>query len=126
MSSVNKIFLLGNVGSEPDVKVFDNGDMKTTFSLATSDQWTDKQGNKQESTEWHTCVTYRQLAKIASDLVKKGSKVFVEGRIKTNSWEKDGVKKYQTTVEVLKLLVLDKRQTQEQTPFASSDSDTPF
>lgn len=126
MSSVNKIILLGNVGSEPDVKVFDNGDMKTTFSLATSDQWTDKQGNKQESTEWHTCVTYRQLAKIASDLVKKGSKVFVEGRIKTNSWEKDGVKKYQTTVEVLKLLVLDKRQTQEQTPFQPSDSDIPF
>ena len=126
MSSVNKIFLLGNVGSEPDVKVFDNGDMKTTFSLATSDQWTDKQGNKQESTEWHTCVAYRQLAKIASDLVKKGSKVFVEGRIKTNSWEKDGVKKYQTTVEVLKLLVLDKRQAQEQTPFEPSDSDIPF
>ena len=126
MSSVNKIILLGNVGSEPDVKVFDNGDMKTTFSLATSDQWTDKQGNKQESTEWHTCVTYRQLAKIASDLVKKGSKVFVEGRIKTNSWEKDGVKKYQTTVEVLKLLVLDKRQTQEQTTFQPSDSDIPF
>ena len=109
MSSVNKIFLLGNVGKEPEVKVFDNGDMKTTFTLATSDQWTDKQGNKQESTEWHNCVTYRQLAKIASDYVKKGSKVFVEGRIKTNSWEKDGVKKYQTTVEVLKLLVLDKR-----------------
>lgn len=126
MSSVNKIILLGNVGSEPDVKVFDNGDMKTTFSLATSDQWTDKQGNKQESTEWHTCVTYRQLAKIASDLVKKGSKVFIEGRIKTNSWEKDGVKKYQTTVEVLKLLVLDKRQTQEQTTFQPSDSDIPF
>jgi len=109
MSSVNKVFLLGNVGKEPDVKVFDNGDMKTTFTLATSDQWSDKQGNKQESTEWHNCVTYRQLAKIASDYVKKGSKVFVEGRIKTNSWEKDGVKKYQTTVEVLKLLVLDKR-----------------
>ena len=109
MSSVNKIFLLGNVGKEPEVKVFDNGDMKTTFTLATSDQWTDKQGNKAESTEWHTCVTYRQLAKIASDYVKKGSKVFVEGRIKTNIWEKDGVKKYQTTVEVLKLLVLDKR-----------------
>ena len=126
MSSVNKIILLGNVGSEPDVKVFDNGDMKTTFSLATSDQWTDKQGNKQESTEWHTCVTYRQLAKIASDLVKKGSKVFVEGRIKTNSWEKDGVKKYQTTVEVLKLLVLDKRQTQEQPTFQPRDSDIPF
>ena len=126
MSSVNKIFLLGNVGNEPDVKVFDNGDMKTTFSLATSDQWTDKQGNKQESTEWHTCVTYRQLAKIASDLVKKGSKVFVEGRIKTNSWEKDGVQKYQTTVEVLKLLVLDKKDQMPKLNIDSSDTDVPF
>lgn len=125
MSSVNKIFLLGNVGKEPDVKVFDNGDMKTTFTLATSDQWTDKQGNKQESTEWHNCVTYRQLAKIASDYVKKGSKVFVEGRIKTNSWEKDGVKKYQTTVEVLKLLVLDKRDNSVVAE-SHGDSDIPF
>ena len=125
MSSVNKIFLLGNVGKEPDVKVFDNGDMKTTFTLATSDQWTDKQGNKQESTEWHNCVTYRQLAKIASDYVKKGSKVFVEGRIKTNSWEKDGVKKYQTTVEVLKLLVLDKRDNSVVAE-SHGDVDIPF
>lgn len=125
MSSVNKVFLLGNVGKEPDVKVFDNGDMKTTFTLATSDQWTDKQGNKQESTEWHNCVTYRQLAKIASDYVKKGSKVFVEGRIKTNSWEKDGVKKYQTTVEVLKLLVLDKRDNSVVAE-SHGDSDIPF
>ena len=125
MSSVNKIFLLGNVGKEPDVKVFDNGDMKTTFTLATSDQWTDKQGNKQEATEWHNCVTYRQLAKIASDYVKKGSKVFVEGRIKTNSWEKDGVKKYQTTVEVLKLLVLDKRDNSVVAE-SHGDIDVPF
>ena len=125
MSSVNKIFLLGNVGKEPEVKVFDNGDMKTTFTLATSDQWTDKQGNKAESTEWHNCVTYRQLAKIASDYVKKGSKVFVEGRIKTNSWEKDGVKKYQTTVEVLKLLVLDKRDNSVVAE-SHGDSDIPF
>lgn len=125
MSSVNKIFLLGNVGKEPEVKVFDNGDMKTTFTLATSDQWTDKQGNKQESVEWHNCVTYRQLAKIASDYVKKGSKVFVEGRIKTNSWEKDGVKKYQTTVEVLKLLVLDKRDNSVVAE-STVDSDIPF
>ena len=98
MSSVNKIFLLGNCGQEPQVKVFDNGDSITTFSLATSDQWTDKQGEKRESTEWFTCVAYRQLAKIAADFVKKGSKVFVEGRIKTRSWEKEGVKQYRTEV----------------------------
>ena len=124
MSSVNKIFLLGNCGQEPQVKVFDNGDSITTFSLATSDQWTDKQGEKRESTEWHTCVAYRQLAKIAADFVKKGSKVFVEGRIKTRSWDnKEGVKQYRTEVEVLKLLVLDKRG--DLVEFSAS-TDTPF
>lgn len=123
MSSVNKIFLLGNCGQEPQVKVFDNGDSITTFSLATSDQWTDKNGEKKESTEWFTCVAYRQLAKIAADFVRKGSKVFVEGRIKTRSWEKEGVKQYRTEVEVLKLLVLDKRGDLVE---SSASTDTPF
>ena len=123
MSSVNKIFLLGNCGQEPQVKVFDNGDSITTFSLATSDQWMDKQGEKRESTEWFTCVAYRQLAKIAANFVKKGSKVFVEGRIKTRSWEKEGVKQYRTEVEVLKLLVLDKRGDLVE---SSASTDTPF
>lgn len=123
MSSVNKIFLLGNSGQEPQVKVFDNGDQITTFSIATSDQWTDKNGEKKESTEWFTCVAYRQLAKIAADFVKKGSKVFVEGRIKTRSWEKEGVKQYRTEVEVLKLLVLDKRGDLVE---SSASTDTPF
>ena len=123
MSSVNKIFLLGNSGQEPQVKVFDNGDQITTFSIATSDQWTDKQGEKRESTEWFTCVAYRQLAKIAADFVKKGSKVFVEGRIKTRSWEKEGVKQYRTEVEVLKLLVLDKRGELTE---STASTDTPF
>ena len=123
MSSVNKIFLLGNVGQEPQVKTFDNGDSITTFSLATSDQWTDKSGEKRESTEWHTCVAYRQLANIAANLIKKGSKVFVEGRVRTRSWEKEGVKQYRTEVEVLKLLVLDKRSELVEPSFPS---DSPF
>ena len=123
MSSVNKVFILGNSGQEPQVKVFDNGDQITTFSIATSDQWTDKNGEKKESTEWFTCVAYRQLAKIAADFVKKGSKVFVEGRIKTRSWEKEGVKQYRTEVEVLKLLVLDKRGDLVE---SSASTETPF
>lgn len=123
MSSVNKIFILGNVGQEPQIKTFDNGDSITNFSVATSDQWTDKSGEKRESTEWHNCVAYRQLAKIASDFIKKGSKVFVEGRIKTRSWEKEGVKQYRTEVEVLKLLVLDKRGEMAE---PSASTDVPF
>lgn len=111
MAGFCKIFVLGNVGQEPQVKVFDNGDIKTSFSVAASDQWTDKNGEKKESTEWFNVVCYRQLGKIASDLVKKGSKVFIEGRLKTSSWEKDGVKHYKTEVETLKLRVLDKKDS---------------
>jgi single-strand DNA-binding protein len=120
MAGFCKVFLLGNCGQEPQTKVFDNGDSITNFSLATSDQWTDKSGEKRESTEWFSCVAYRQLAKIAADFIKKGSKVFVEGRIKTRSWEKEGVKQYRTEVEVLKLLVLDKRGEISE-PSASTD-----
>ena len=125
MSSVNKIFLLGNVGKEPEVKTFDNGDAKTTFSIATSDQWTDKQGNKQESTDWHTCIAYRRLAEIVAQYVKKGSKVHIEGRQKHKSYEKDGKTQHYSYVEVLKLLVLDKR---DNSVIAEShgDSDIPF
>ena len=123
MSSVNKIFILGNTGKAPEVKVFDNGDQITNFTVATSDQWTDKNGEKKESTEWFNCVAYRQLAKIAADFIRKGSKVFVEGRIKTRSWEKEGVKQYRTEVEVLKLLVLDKRGEISE---PSASTDTPF
>ena len=113
MSSVNKIFLLGNVGQEPQVKVFDNGDQITNFSLATSDQWTDKQGEKRDSTEWHSCVAYRQLAKIAADFIRKGSNVFVEGRIKTRSWEKDGIKHFKTEVEASKVEFIGKKEQGE-------------
>lgn len=125
MTSVSKTFLLGNVGKEPEIKTFDNGDVKATFSVATSDQWTDKQGNKQEATDWHTCVAYRRLAEIAADYVKKGSKVYVEGRPKNKSYEKDGQKHYFSYVEVLKLLVLDKRE-KSSLQDVNEDTDLPF
>jgi len=124
MSSVNKVFVLGNVGKEPETRSFANGDSVVNFSLATSDQWTDKaSGEKKEASEWHNIVAYRKLADIAARIVKKGSKVFVEGRIKTRQWEKEGVKQYRTEVEVLKLLVLDKRGEMAE---PASSSDFPF
>ena len=109
MISVNKLFLMGNTAKAPETKTFDNGDIKATFSLATSDQWSDKQGNKKEKTVWHNCVTYRRLAEIAVEFIKKGSLVWIEGRQMHDSYEKDGKTQYYSYVEVLKLLVLDKR-----------------
>ena len=125
MSSVNKVFVLGNVGKEPETRSFANGDSVVNFSLATSDQWTDKaSGEKKEASEWHNIVAYRKLADIAARIVKKGSKVFVEGKLKTRSWEKDGVKHYKTEIEATQLLVLDKKTGE--VAQSSSDTDLPF
>lgn len=125
MSSVNKIFLLGNVGTEPDTRAFPNGDGVTSFSLATSDSWKDKaSGELKTITEWHNVVCYRKLSEIASRIIKKGSKVFVEGKLKTRSWEKDGVKHYKTEIEANQLLVLDKKTGE--VAQSSSDEDLPF
>ena len=125
MSSVNKVFVLGNVGKEPETRTFANGDSVVNFSLATSDQWTDKaSGEKKEASEWHNIVAYRKLADIAARIVKKGSKVFVEGKLKTRSWDKDGVKHYKTEIEATQLLVLDKKTGE--VAQSSSDTDLPF
>lgn len=125
MSSVNKVFVLGNVGKEPETRTFANGDSVVNFSLATSDQWTDKaSGEKKEASEWHNIVAYRKLADIAARIVKKGSKVFVEGKLKTRSWDKDGIKHYKTEIEASQLLVLDKKTGE--VAQSSSDTDLPF
>lgn len=127
MSSVNKIFLLGNVGTEPDTRAFANGDGVTSFSLATSDSWKDKaSGELKTITEWHNVVCYRKLSEIAARIVKKGSKVFVEGKLKTRSWEKDGVKHYKTEIEANQLLVLDKKTGEVAQSASDVDSDLPF
>ncbi len=99
--SVNKVILLGNVGRDPEVKSFPNGGMIASFSLATSERWTDKQsGEKKERTEWHTVVARSEgLVRVVENYVRKGSKVFVEGQLQTREWtDKDGQKRYSTEV----------------------------
>lgn len=99
--SVNKVILLGNVGRDPEIKSFPNGGMIASFSIATSERWTDKQsGEKKERTEWHTVVARREgLVRVVENYVRKGSKVFVEGELQTREWtDKDGQKRYSTEV----------------------------
>ena len=79
MASVNKAIIVGNLGKDPEVKFLTNGDAVCSFSIATTDSWKDKAGQKQEKTEWHNIVTYRKLAEIAGEYLKKGSSVYVEG-----------------------------------------------
>jgi single-strand DNA-binding protein len=100
--SVNKTILLGNVGKDPEVKSTNGGTLVATFSLATSERFKDKQGDVQEQTEWHNLVAYARGAEIIRDYVKKGSKLYVEGKIRTRSWDdKDtGKKVYRTEIVV--------------------------
>ena len=100
--SVNKVILVGNLGQEPELQHPPSGAAVTTLSLATHEVWKDKDGNKQQRTEWHRVVLWRKLAEIAGEYLKKGSQVYVEGRLQTRSWEdKDGNKRYTTEVSSL-------------------------
>ncbi len=109
--SVNKVFLLGNVGKDPEFRATPGGTQVATFSLATSDRFQDAQGNWQDRTEWHNLVAFKRTAEIVRDYVKKGSKLFIEGKIQTRSWEdKDTkAKRYRTEIIVNDLSLLSAR-----------------
>ena len=98
MASVNKVILVGNLGRDPEVRFMPNGEAVCNFSIATTENWKDKSGVKQEKTEWHNIVMYRKLAEIAGEYLKKGRPVYVEGRLQTRKWEKDGVTRYSTEI----------------------------
>ena len=109
MSGLNKIMLIGRLGKDPEVRYSNGGDPVATFSLATSENWTDKRGEKQERTEWHNIVAWRRLAEICQQYLKKGSKVYIEGRIETRSWDdaSTGQKKYMTEIIADQMIMLD-------------------
>ena len=98
MASVNKVILVGNLGRDPEVRYMPNGEAVANFSIATTENWKDKSGVKQEKTEWHNIVMYRRLAEIAGEYLKKGRPVYIEGRLQTRKWEKDGVTRYSTEI----------------------------
>ncbi|HZJ95907.1 MAG TPA: single-stranded DNA-binding protein [Thiopseudomonas sp.] len=98
---INKVILIGNLGSDPDTRFLPNGNAVTNITLATSDSWRDRQtGQMQERTEWHRVTFFGKIAEIAGQYLRKGSKVYVEGRLQTREWEKDGIKRYTTEVIV--------------------------
>jgi len=99
MSGVNKVILIGNVGKNPENKLLPGGGVGVNVALATSEGWKDKNTGKfQERTEWHRIVFFNRLAEIVAEYVKKGSKLYIEGSLKTRSWEQDGVTKYATEI----------------------------
>jgi len=99
MASVNKVILLGNLGRDPETRYTTGGDAVCNLSIATSEQWKDKNGEKQERTEWHRVVLFGRQAEIAGEYLKKGRSVYVEGRLQTRKYtDKDGVEKYSTEI----------------------------
>jgi single-strand DNA-binding protein len=110
--SVNKAILLGNVGKDPEIRSTPSGTTVANFTLATSDRFQDAQGNWQDRTEWHNLVAFKRLAEIVRDYVKKGSKLYVEGKIQTRSWDdkETGAKRYRTEIVVLDLSLLSGRE----------------
>ena len=98
---VNKVILVGTCGQDPEVRYLPNGNAVTNLSLATSEQWTDKQtGQRVEKTEWHRVSLFGKVAEIAGEYLRKGSQVYIEGKLQTREWEKDGVKRYTTEIIV--------------------------
>ena len=105
--SVNKVILVGRLGKDPETRYMTNGEAVTNATLATSENWKDKSGEKQEKTEWHNLVFYRRLAEIAGEYLKKGSQIYVEGKLQTRKWQdKEGKDRYTTEIIVNEMQML--------------------
>lgn len=113
MAGVNKVIIVGNLGQDPDHKVMTNGDPVTNISVATSEVWADKaSGEKREVVEWHRITLYRRQADIAAQFLKKGSKVYIEGRLRTRKWQdQSGQERSITEILADKIVLLDSKQT---------------
>jgi len=108
---VNKVILIGNLGADPEIRYTQNSTAIANLSIATSESWKDKQtGEPREQTEWHRCVAYRRLAEIVGEYLKKGSKVYIEGRLQTRKWQtQEGQDRYTTEIVVNEMQMLDSR-----------------
>lgn len=106
MGSVNKVILVGNLGRDAEMKQTPSGSAVSSFSVATTEKWTGKDGQKQEKTEWHRCVLWGKQAEAVSQYLTKGKQVYLEGRLETRQWDKDGQKHYSTEIKVDNVVLL--------------------
>ena len=108
MRGVNKVIIIGNLGADPETRQFNNGGSVTNISVATSEQWTDKEsGEKREATEWHRIALFNRLGEIAAQYLRKGSKVYIEGKLQTRKYDKNGVDTYSTEIKADQMQMLD-------------------
>ncbi|AUK49126.1 TPA: single-stranded DNA-binding protein [Pasteurella multocida] len=127
MAGVNKVIIVGNLGNDPDVRTMPNGDAVAKISVATSESWIDKNTNERKTqTEWHSIVFYRRQAEICGQYLKKGSKVYVEGRLKTRKWQdQNGQDRYTTEIQGDVLQMLDSRQDSQAQANAQANAQAP-
>ena len=127
---INKVILVGNLGKDPEGKFMPNGNAVTNIAIATSESWKDKQtGQQQERTEWHRVVFFNRLAEIATEYLKKGSKVYIEGSLRTRKWQaQDGQDRYTTEIVASEMQMLDSRggSSDYTSSGANSDSEKPI
>lgn len=123
MASVNKAIIVGNLGRDPETRYAPSGDAICNISVATTDQWKDKSGEKQERTEWHRIVFFGKLAEIAGQYLAKGSSVYIEGTIRTRKYEKDGIERYSTEIIADKMQMLGGKQDGERQAQSRDTSD---
>ena len=127
MSGINKVILIGNLGKDPEVRYLDSGVAVANLSLATSENYKNKDGERVTQTEWHDVVLWRGLAEVAEKYLKKGSSIYVEGKLRTNKWvDKDENNRYKTEVLADKLTMLGKSNSQDNSVEKSSEDDLPF
>ena len=124
---MNKVILIGNLGKDPEIKYFENNIAKVSFSLATTEYYKDKNGQKTEQTEWHNIVMWRGLAENASKLLKKGSQIYLEGKIQSKQWiDKEGNKKYMTEILAENFTLLNSRNDSSKNNDTSGSGDLPY
>lgn len=109
MASLNKVLLIGNLGKDPEIRHTENNLAIAKFSLATTEVYNDRDGNRQEKTEWHNVVAFRKLAEVAERFLKKGKQVYIEGKIQTRQYEENGQTKYFTDIVADQLLMLGRK-----------------
>lgn len=110
--SVNKVILIGRLRADPETRYMQNGDAVTNITIATTETWKDKNGEKQEKTEWHRCTFYRKLAEIAGEYLKNGGQVYIEGKLETRKWtDKNGIERYTTGIIVNEMRMLSGKPT---------------
>lgn len=131
MAGVNKVILIGNLGKDPELKYLEGNIARVNFSLATSESFKDKNGNRIDQTEWHNIVMWRTLAETAEKLLKKGMQVYIEGRLQTRQWnDKDGNKRSTTEIVADQFVILQRRDQNQQsgseTNEGNNSSDLPF